>query len=122
MNEWVVKYSGPQLSNNQMKSLGWRALKKKVDDLKWVFKDLLSKSPLKNAKIEELGINVRYRSRLDVDNTTATIKIFADALRDKGVIADDDRKVWTSLKIDIDMELKHNEMVFHVYEMAEMNG
>lgn len=111
-----ITYTGNQISNNQMKSLHWRTLKKKIDPVKLEMFALVRNARL--PKMDSMYLTVRYNSRLDVDNVAATAKIFVDQLVRCKVIPNDNKKHWPLITIMHDPQLPNNTTVFEI-EKAE---
>ena len=114
MNEFTIIYEGHQVSNNDMKSLHWRELKRLVDPLKLIAKKIIQDA--KPPKMERFTVEVRYNSGLDVDNTTATIKILVDQLVKMKVLPKDNKRYWRGMNIIPDETLKHNSLHLKVTE------
>ena len=115
MNEFTIIYEGQQLSSNKMKSLHWRELKRKVDELKKHAFVLCHEA--KPPKMERFTIECRYNSNLDPDNVGASVKVFCDQLVKMGVFPDDKKEHWRGLNIIPDETLKHNSLHLKVTEV-----
>jgi len=107
-----ITYTGQQISNNQMKSLHWRELKKVIDPVKLKMFALVRNAKL--PKINTMHLLVRYNSRLDCDNVSATVKVFVDTLVKCKVLPNDTKKHWPLMTIMYDPDLNTNTAVFEV--------
>ena len=79
---------------------------------------------VKNAKLPKMGamhLLVRYNSRLDCDNVSATVKLLVDTLVKCKVLPNDTKKHWPLLTIMYDPALKTNTAVFEIEEVPPSN-
>lgn len=109
------RYQGKILSNNQMKSLHWRKLKKLVDPLKVEFTKIIRSARL--PKMKTIEIIAEYRSRHDCDNVAATLKICTDILVKLGYLPDDNKRHVKSIKIEYCDTLPNNTIDFTIIEI-----
>lgn len=116
MKHATLTYTGKQISNNQMKSLHWRNLKKLIDPVKLQMLALVKNAKL--PKMEAIHLTVRFNSRLDCDNVSATVKLFVDMLVKCNVLPNDTKKHWPLLTIMYDPDLKANTTVFEVEQVG----
>ena len=105
-------YSGPGLSSNK-----WYA------GIRWTARIALKKTwaaklaPLIAAAgfqhMERFTANLRYRSKIDADNTTAMLKLLCDQI--KGVyVPDDSPKYFKGFSVDYDDTLPNNTFIFTI--------
>lgn len=115
MYNFSVLYEGKWPSTNDLRNKHWRsnqALKETWrKKLGWL---ILEQRP---RKLKQFRIDVRYKSKLDPDNVT--LKFFCDALKDSGVIIDDNKKYFRGFSITPDDSLSHNSYILTV---SEHNG
>lgn len=110
-----IRYQGKILSNNEMKSLHWRKLKKIVDPIKKEMRRIISRSGA--YRVNRVMLIIEYNSRHDVDNVTATGKIFMDTFVELGFLPDDKKKHWPRTSTEWFPELPHNTIDFTVIEL-----
>ncbi len=114
--EYIIEYNGEIVSTNEYKSANWRKYKPKVDKIKKIFWALIINASL--PKFEKIALKVRYWSRHDVDNVSATSKIFIDQLVKCGRLPDDNKKYWEKLTIEADNTLVSNTVVFEMIDIG----
>jgi len=69
---------------------------------------------MKGYKYDTFEIHVRYKGYLDVDNVSAAVKMFIDAMKDSKKITDDSPTYFKKLTIKYDSTLKKNETIFTI--------
>lgn len=113
MYSFTVNYEGKWPSINDLRNNQWsgnQGLKKKWrTKLGWL---IIEQKPKKLSKYQ---VQVRYSSRLDPDNVV--LKFFVDALKDTGVIIDDNKKYFRGYSILPDESLNNNQYIIKVIEV-----
>jgi hypothetical protein len=109
---YTIEYKGEIVSTNELKSKSWRTIKPKIDRVKMSFWALINKAGL--PKFEIIDLSVRYWSRHDVDNISATSKILVDQLVRTNHLPDDSKKYWKKISIEADETLKNNTIIFEI--------
>ena len=102
------------ISLNDCKSLHWRALKKKVDAIEILFKNIIRE--VNPPKYEKFEVEVEYYNRYDVDNVSFTVKCMVDQLVREKKLVDDDKRYWERLTITANRELKNNTIIFRIIQ------
>lgn len=113
--EFTVHYNGTWVSTNTLRNNHYRvneALKRKF---RKVYGDLIRKSKCDGGVFKSFEVQIEYRSRLDPDNVSG--KFFVDALKDQGVIIDDNKKYFKLWSIRPIEDLKHNDYVIKITEV-----
>ena len=110
----IVKYNDKGLSTNVAYSGGWKVRWQRTTALKATFKSLLL--PHKHHNFHTFKIFLRYNGKFDIDNTSATIKIFVDAMKEMGMIKEDDTKNFQKLTILYDPTIDNPSFIFEVEE------
>ena len=103
------------LSSNSLKSGNWRVagnLKKKFAKL---YRPYILEADMKPMTM--FSVEVRYRSRLDVDNVTGSLKVFVDELRYLGIVPDDNPKHFPKFSVEYNKEFKTNTIEFTIIEL-----
>jgi len=109
---YSILYKGPLLSSNKFYAgIHWRQRTKLKEDYALIFNSLLVKAKVK--KFEEFSLIMKFNSRHDVDNVTATAKIFIDTLKGK-YVDDDTKEYFKSLSIIYDPTLEKNSALFEI--------
>ena len=113
MYNFQIVWEGKWPSINNLRNNDWRGnqgLKNSWrNKLGWLIKEQRPK------RLTHYKIEVQYRSRLDPDNVV--LKFFCDALKDCGVIHDDNRSFCKGVSIEPNEELKYNTYVIKVIEV-----
>lgn len=78
------------------KHFTWKLIEAKVRPLAW------------------MELRVFVNNNFDLDNLAATIKPFADAIKNRGLIKDDNQKHWDFLSIQYEAKLSKNTMRFEI--------
>lgn len=107
-----VKYAFPTLNFAHAASgkLHWKERKTTFDKCEsFLIGKLL---PYRGIMIERFTLELKYNSRMDVDNTAYAVKAFVDSCRYVGTIAKDDKRFFKKLSIEYDEHLNHNTYVF----------
>ena len=112
MEYYELEYNGKMISLNDCKSLHWRALKKKVDAIEILFKNIIRE--VNPPKYEKFEVEVEYYNRYDVDNVSFTVKCMVDQLVREKKLVDDDKRYWERLTITANRELKNNTIIFKI--------
>lgn len=108
-----VVYKGKWTSVNDLRNKHWRAnqgLKKQRREL---FRGLILEQEPK--PINKFKVHVRFNSKIDTDNVT--LKFFLDALKDVGVIKDDNKKFNRGVNIEPDESLDFNTYIVRITEI-----
>lgn len=109
-----VTYVGEHLSMNELKSNHWREVKPKYNRIK---KKMIVLIEEKNPpKFQEIEMSIYYSGRLDLDNSFATEKAFADAFVECGYLADDKKKCIPKITIEWAKDLPHGTIIYEVKE------
>lgn len=116
---YSIEYKGEIVSTNEFKGKHWREYKPKVDRIKKVFWALINNAKL--PKFEMIALSVRYWSRHDVDNVSATSKIFVDQLVSSNRLPSDKKKHWRKIAIEADETLSHNTIIFEITDLSKTN-
>lgn len=66
-------------------------------------------------KIEKFYIILYVNSSTDIDNTILNVKYFVDALKNLGIIKDDNKNYFQGLQITLDASLGKNTGILKVY-------
>lgn len=112
-----VVYRGKGISLNQMYSSHWRTKQGLVNGLAAIFEEQIEWQLGENPeKLQELDLVVRYNSTFDIDNASATAKVFVDVLRRQGIIENDTPKFYKSYSIQVDEDLPRLTYIFELYE------
>lgn len=114
--EFTVEYQGTWVSVNSLRNNNYKVnqgLKRKFRSI--YAKLIKEKMPKEGMPFDRFSIHLRYNSRLDTDNPTT--KFFVDALKDCGVIIDDNKKYFRQLNIQPDETLKFNTYVIDIKEV-----
>ena len=109
---YTVIFRGSFISTNVLKGKHWSTTKKKVDELKEVFRELIEKNSL--PFFPKIQVEVIFRSRHDMDGVPATTKFFVDMLVEKGRLIDDNTKYWDYFLLKYDPQLEHNTLIFNL--------
>ena len=112
MKEYQLFYSGKIISNNQAKSLSWRALKNLVDKLKAKFVDIILEA--NPPKFNQFEVEVEFWSLHDTDNVVFTVKIMIDQLVRAGKLPDDNKNFFRKLTVIAKKGMKNNTILFKI--------
>ena len=112
---YEIVYSGAAISLNDFYSQNnYKSGLGKKKKFKNIFKILMLEKGLK--WMNEFKLDIRYRSRNDVDNVVGTAKIFVDVMKG-AYIKDDNRNHYKSMSITYDETLKHNTFIFKITQL-----
>jgi len=107
-----IDYDGVITSLNDYKSLHWRKLHPIYNKVKKNFTWLIrAKRPKAMAWIE---VEVFHNTNYDLDNLVGVVKPFVDVLRKEGVIKDDTKRYWDSLRVQYAPQLERGQIKFIV--------
>lgn len=81
----------------------WTYRKKKKDEYKIICQEALSNYD--KFTIDSFKMDIKYNSRLDIDNGILVSKFLADTLVSEGIVPDDNKKYYTQVTITYDSEL-----------------
>lgn len=114
MNNFIeVTYKGKWTSTNDLRNKHWRTLQGVKNKMREKYRLLiLEQSP---RPMKQFRVHVRFNSKIDTDNVT--LKFFLDALKDAGVIEDDNKKFNRGTLIEPDETLEFNTYVVRVTEL-----
>lgn len=115
MKEYTIVYEGKMISLNDFYAQNsWQKGAESKKKFKNIFSILLLQARVKWMK--EFKLDVRYRSRHDVDNVIGGTKIFVDCM--KGIyVKDDNREHYKALSLTYDETLKHNTFIFKITQL-----
>ncbi len=108
-----VVYKGKWTSTNDLRNKHWRANQGLKVQRRALFKGLILEQ--KPQPMEKFKVHVRFNSKIDTDNVT--LKFFLDALKDSGVIKDDNKKFNRGIIIEPDESLEFNTYVVRIIEV-----
>lgn len=112
-----VVYKGKGISLNQMYNSHWKTKQGLVNGLAAILREQIHWQLGDNPEpMQELELVVRYNSTFDIDNASATAKVFVDVLRREGLIPQDTPKFYKSFKIEVDESLPRLTYIFELYE------
>ncbi|WP_066835004.1 hypothetical protein [Rufibacter ruber] len=97
---------------NDAYSQHWRKSKATKDLIKQNLAELIKNAVF--GSVTKFRLDLRYNTRLDVDNTVTMVKLFVDQLRYLDVIADDRRTIFTGFSVTYDKDLPQQTYQFTV--------
>lgn len=115
LRSYVITYSGPGLSSNKWYA-GMHFAQRIKLKTEWRnrFKGIIALAGIQ--PMQRFRVDLRYRARLDCDNTSAMLKLFCDQL--KGVyVPEDDTKYFKGFSVSFAPELPHNTFIFTLSEL-----
>lgn len=123
MKSWKFKYTGKMLSINNLTVSS--LFKKLKNQLKIKLMRLLWEQDL--PQLERFGIVARVNSNHDIDNVTATAKIFVDNMKiktiddkyNKTIIPEDDKKHYRYLLLIVDESQDDDTVEFEVRKLTK---
>ncbi len=98
-------YSGPWLSTNVYYNYHYQVRSKVKNQWKQYFRTQLAALDIPH--LSAFTVELRYNSRLDLDNNATMMKIFVDTLKEQHV-EDDTKKYYKGLTITPDSDLGKN--------------
>lgn len=110
MYTYIIRYAGKTLSINEVEKLSGLAAWKKRKTLEDAFTWKLIEAQVKPMASFELTL--WHNAGLDMDNLATTIKPFADAMKNKPVILEDDARYWDALHILYDPKIPKGHIHF----------
>lgn len=80
-----------------------------------IFRNLLKS--YENLKLDKIKVTLDYNLRYDCDNSITIIKLFVDSLKDMGIIDNDCTKIFQSLEINFNKNLKSGTTNLKVWKL-----
>lgn len=97
-------------SLNKLYSQGhWGVRKKMKDDYKKIIKEVLSH--FDEFTCQTYSLDIRYNSRLDIDNGILVSKFLSDTLVEVGCVEDDGPKFFKEVRIVYDQEVEKDHYI-----------
>lgn len=112
IKSYEITYQGKPRSINQIERASGKAnftARKKLEKL---FTWLLIQAKVRPMKWMEVRVYVN--NNFDIDNLAGTIKPFADAIKNRKLIPDDNQKFWDFLSIQYEPKQPKNTMKFKI--------
>lgn len=100
--------------NQFYKNSHWKARKEKSDGISKLIDWSIFEQASRARKLgfaDRMEVDLRYNSRLDVDNPIPLAKEFSDSLKRSGVIKDDKNKIYSRLTMQYDESLPRGSYV-----------
>lgn len=117
MDEFVFHWIGDHLSLNELYSQKHWSSRKKLAD-KWHKKFGKMLLEYDKPEINEYRVKLVYKSRLDVDNTVALVKMFVDTLRKQNWVKDDSPKYLKEVRLNFDNNLETKEYLITLVKIS----
>jgi hypothetical protein len=87
----------------------WAVRKKYKDDYKKIIRERLEE--IDGFTCETYSLDIRYNSRLDIDNGILVSKFLSDTLVEDGCVQDDSPKYFKEVRIRYDKEVEMNHYI-----------
>ena len=107
--EIILDLPKPPSLNKLYTQRHWGVRKKMKDDYKKIIKEVLSH--IDDFTCEAYSLDIRYNSRLDIDNGILVSKFLSDTLVEDGCVQDDSPKYFKEVRIRYDKEVEMNHYI-----------
>jgi hypothetical protein len=90
----------------------WAVRKKYKDEYKKIIRERLAE--MDSFHCEAYSLDIRYNSRLDIDNCILVSKFLSDTLVEDGCVEDDSPKYFKEIRIKFDKEIEKNHYIVKI--------